>query len=983
MSRRRLASLGCLAALVAAGCPSLGEIQLGVCGNGVVEEDLGEECDTPENDDAQSKVDDTRTIRCAGPGEANACHYVWSGTICCPIGQQPGADGRCRAPSQQLADTVTTLSRSATRADVGDIDGDEWPDLLLSYENNDLDLLFFEGGGDVREELRLQRATESRPVLGTLGAARSESVNHCGERPPRTGALLLPSSAGVRLFLGREGPDVVAKALTAFDVGLPSRVLGTPIHTCVPDVEEGRFVPLDLQCPSQLSELAGDLVLFSVSILGDLPFSGPHGLPPPLLERHSFDGRSLTELTEQPVHLDLPGWAGCDGLAAWFDGGEARRGGMIEVIGFCDPSTSFFQQFVAAPLQTIAVQDEQRPFFVDATGDGDVDLVLVSGGSMEVWAGDGAGRFDRDGLPTIRMPQFGAADGSDLPVALGHLDGDAVIDVVHAFAVWESGGRCAVEDGEVNCEWRFAAAQLPENNAVWDQARLGDINGDGRPDVVATRRSAAGEYHAVDFLLSNDSDILTQVPIPTARPVRELAVNDFDGDGVDDVVYVVPAAEAVQAAECARDDELSVVFGGDASLEAILTASLRGVRNMASGRLLFARDTFDGLADLGVATHCAAAGTHRAAVLLGTPQRRLDSPLPLDGAGDDARSLFATGNLDGDEAGIPDVIALSAAIPLDRDPAPGIHYRPLNMYVLRGDDDGDLTHVVPVPGTGEPPSIPGTLMPTLPVLQGDQLLRSLLPRRAALHVGELDCHAGGSCAAAEAALFLSSEAPAEGEERNAPRLLVLRYAEGAMQVEAHPTSPEGCGIEGGSLLQDSIATDGIATTAYTSKRTDAVLVDADGDGALDAIGWWTGKVDEKDPASPLAGGAVIFWNGDDGFGGRCPERVLAPPGETIVRIAPFAAGGDEPALLVATTTSIHVLRPGKQHRVDACSTGDTDVCAPLFASGELPPTLRDVAVMDFDQDGLDDVVILTGDEVRMVGQVPSDQSAAEEGRGAQ
>ena len=370
-ARRPIAALLALAPLALIGCPSLGEIQLGVCGNGVIERELGEECDTPQEGEAERTDAAGRTSRCAGPGETGACHFVWDATACCPEGSAPGADGRCRFPSGVFAPVaIQTLTRPAERAQAADVDGDEWPDLLLEYDNDELELVFFARGGAPRSTIALQRDRETRPVLGHLGARQDGRFDACSvARAPGPGAVLLPSTAGTRILLGREGPELISKVNAAFDPAEAAQVLALPGGACLPPVPLAAVIPPDLDCPGLLTEDADGLSVYVVLLGLDVPrdpdaeqLDDPEGAP---IRRHVFAGTTFDDLVAEapPTTLRLPGWRGCDGVAFTFERGGTRT---VEVVRFC-PSDSFYT-YRADAVEPVEIGDDETPSFFDATG---------------------------------------------------------------------------------------------------------------------------------------------------------------------------------------------------------------------------------------------------------------------------------------------------------------------------------------------------------------------------------------------------------------------------------------------------------------------------------------------------------------------------------------------------------------------------------------------------------------------------------------
>jgi hypothetical protein len=601
---------------------------------------------------------------------------------------------------------------------------------------------------------------------------------------------------------------------------------------------------------------------------------------------------------------------------------------------------------------------------------------------------------------------------------------------VHQYAVWSSGGRCtqggdggaggdgsggaggaggsgiggddggsggaAPDPGIVQCDWQFIAAQIPENAAIWTEALVGDFTGDGRPDVVTARESRAGGYHAVDFLVSGPTSILSAIPAPTERAPRGLTAADFDGDAILDVAFVVPRTH------CTEDDEVFVVFGGPHPSAPVRVAELGGVLNVAAGPLLFQPDFFDGIADLGVSSSCDVDGDgpgeprHAAAVLLGGDDRRLESPYPLNDSFEEGRTLYATGDFTGD--GHPDLLAVApveSKVPLEPGPEQDAYdARPdIGVWLMEAHGDGDLPNIESIDAEHLGSRIPN-LQPARQEGQGDQgtAPRSRLLQRGGLAVADLDpCDPEvETCSVVEAALFLSSE-DTGGDvdaDRGVPRLYVLRAGKSA---EVVPADPSACPELGAQEIPEEIFEKYETQTnfALTSKTTEALATDLDGDGLAEVVGWWIGPAGEVDvngklpPDAGRTGGAAVFWNDETtGLGSACAEPLPVPTGEVVVRIAAFPGNPRDPAIVVATGRAVRLLRVGDDHAaLAACGDGgDASRCDVVYevSADDVGSEIRDVAVLDFDLDGLDDLVVVRNDGVELIAQRSRDEQASEE-----
>ncbi len=163
----------------------------------------------------------------------------------------------------------------------------------------------------------------------------------------------------------------------------------------------------------------------------------------------------------------------------------------------------------------------------DLDGDGVPEFVgLMSGGRLAVWPQDGTRRFGATPVVTT-LPSFG---GGLLHVA--DMDGDGIPELVFAGAgnfvsgisVWKRQG-----DGSYAQQ-----AQMDTGLHFLQDIAIGDVNGDGRPDIVA----AIGDYpqQICVFLQQPDGSFAPCVYLPTYSSPSAVRLADIDGDGRLDVV---------------------------------------------------------------------------------------------------------------------------------------------------------------------------------------------------------------------------------------------------------------------------------------------------------------------------------------------------------------------------------------------------------------------------------------------------------------
>ena len=174
----------------------------------------------------------------------------------------------------------------------------------------------------------------------------------------------------------------------------------------------------------------------------------------------------------------------------------------------------------------------------DVDGDGRLDVLI---GNSADWNGI---QYEGDQTNELLLQQsdgsFVAATGfpggtaATMSVAMGDVDGDGRLDVL----VGNHG--VANELLLQHSDGSFAAvASFPGGNAETDVVVLGDVNGDGRLDVLVGN----GGYGANELLLQQNDDSLVAVagfPVGTVdigyNPLSVVALGDVDGDGRLDVL---------------------------------------------------------------------------------------------------------------------------------------------------------------------------------------------------------------------------------------------------------------------------------------------------------------------------------------------------------------------------------------------------------------------------------------------------------------
>ncbi len=251
----------------------------------------------------------------------------------------------------------------------------------------------------------------------------------------------------------------------------------------------------------------------------------------------------------------------------------------------------------------------------DLNHDGKPDLIVanqcatsnnctLANGTVGVLLGNGDGTFQ--GAIAYDAGAYGSNS-----VAVGDVNGDGNLDLIVANQCEGEGdygntscanGSVAVMLGNGNGTFQPAATYASGGYAALSLA-LGDVNGDGKPDLVVTNSSVSGSNNGngtVAVLLGNGNGTFQAAAIygPGGFQAEALATGDVNGDGTADLVI---ANRCASSSNC-ESGGVSVLLGnGDGTFRApgVYTSGGNTAYSLAVADL-----NGDGKLDLVVANNC-------------------------------------------------------------------------------------------------------------------------------------------------------------------------------------------------------------------------------------------------------------------------------------------------------------------------------------------------------------------------------------------
>jgi hypothetical protein len=221
----------------------------------------------------------------------------------------------------------------------------------------------------------------------------------------------------------------------------------------------------------------------------------------------------------------------------------------------------------------------------DFNGDGRGDIVMASNNALSIKVGNGDGTFG----PGIALSVGGASQGISW-MATGDFNGDGKPDIACALSANNS-VSVLLNTSPLGGNPTFAAAVNYPVGASPQHVVVGDVNGDGRADLITANRTG----NSMSVLLCNANGTFANGPgggtYAVGTAANHLALGDFNGDGFVDVAmshfnlaaltvmhgtgtgafgnavgFVVPVSDCLAAGDYTGDGRLDVIGSAVASL---------------------------------------------------------------------------------------------------------------------------------------------------------------------------------------------------------------------------------------------------------------------------------------------------------------------------------------------------------------------------------------------------------------------------------
>ncbi|MCA9627111.1 MAG: VCBS repeat-containing protein [Myxococcales bacterium] len=633
-----------LAGAALSACANLGTIERGECGNGVVEPEAGEECDSfPEGNCAPRGTDNQCRYLCTAPGSA-----AGTDPINCPAGFGCGTDGVCRRASGSYTPGSVLRQGYTLRVESGDFDGDGQSE-VVSVTPTELGIHFLDERGNQQAQTDVSGAAIV-PAIGQLtGDDLSDLV-----------VLRSELGGGLNVLRGRKDGTLQPTAYSPFDVGTGDA------EVVILDAMETRHT-----VGGEVLNIKGDEILmladdfmFSATDTVDLLLT----LPGPVadLAGHPAVGNLDENKLRSPCQELALAYHGANSV--WVYTPCVREGASLKWNKYSSDETSPPKRQLPPVKLPQGRTISTGVLLADFNGDHHLDMLIGAepngstkcDGDSELFAafgvGDGTFHSDLSTLPLADGDGNAISLGNTLvcsmPLAVGNLNDDAAIDLV-------MGSQILVSDPDSQASGPLGGATYTiatvNFEGKWTSAVVADLNANGIPDVATATQGS----NTIDFYNGVGDGRLNRFQVQARGEPSELTVGDFDGDLVNDLAFKERGPHGNVGAGVETGDSLSIAFGNGfgGPSEPVSMGRLARIDRVVSGNVeeLFS----DGIADLLVLSTSENSDSRSIALLTGSSDRQLVSPFFLASDGSTLPVRAVIGEFTGDDHNDVAVLASS------------------------------------------------------------------------------------------------------------------------------------------------------------------------------------------------------------------------------------------------------------------------------------------------------------------------------------
>ncbi len=478
--------------VAATSCASLPPLGTG-CGNKVIDD--GEDCDGNYGD-ASGGV-------CIAPGQPSQCHFSCLDSPCPAPFTCGGIDHVCRRPAGTFTTSASIAGEASRRVMLGDFDGDLAQDVVTVGTTSRVH--FFDGHTSTEQTLLSSDAL--LPALGvvTTDARMSGLVTSTYTITDQT--TKLPVTQGnVRVWRGSADRTLLPTVYPDVDLTSYKATVGRAVSALrANQVGSDIFALLTINGSTLLYYITGTqpvVTPFPIS-----PITAPLGDPTMLAGRVAVGTLGASSCAPAP-------FTACQAIVLAFSGAKD-----VEIHSTCDTTfavNALGPNHEAALVLTLPNNDTiAGPAFLVATASTTApSLYVVGAKNTYVFPPDST----QCSLDASKVTSVSSIGTTEKPLAIGFIDDE------QTFIDWVSTTGIHVDNGS------GIVTTLPPSNTMWTDAVIGDLNLNGLPDVVAVAQGSIDFYNGTGSVLLNGSHITLD------GNATHMAIGDFDGDFVDDVV---------------------------------------------------------------------------------------------------------------------------------------------------------------------------------------------------------------------------------------------------------------------------------------------------------------------------------------------------------------------------------------------------------------------------------------------------------------